>query len=687
MDSVLSHLKLTGVDELLGFEKSRAFIEVHENDTLTQSSDTVDSTRTNTTSTIGGEGITSGNMGIVKFVIKPYRDLIIEAATEFDMIVPLNWLKTATKENTKPTNGSPRPQPNSINKETITVVVNSTLSQMITANQLKHRNMNPVVNEHGHMLLPYLERSKYALSVWFFAVRNMLKIPLPDQWSRSSAPLLHSSFCLENNETLKLPHPSTSNEFPIHFGVGRTRGKRPYMEDVDCGFDSVEIADNNTISLYCVFDGHGGKDCAEYAAEHVPAKLFSYLRHNKQCTEAMFRAFVDVDREFLESSYAYSNSGSTANAILYHRAINTFVIANIGDARAVLCRRTVALDLSVDRKATNAEEIARIAKEGGFVSNGRVQGVLAVARAMGDTSLKESSHKPILVADPELSCFSPIKGDEFVVIASDGLWDVMPSQAVVDAVREKLVEEDILPFDPEKAIEASKISEVLSRIGNQIAVYAVNDMNSGDNVTVMVVLIAHVAQYVPLIPLRKETSFGGVNDALLTTRRGESRGSSKSSPEQRSFNTTGSGAVIAAAGDMGKSFDLANVYAADSSTVASTSISPSDTATLNSGGSSESKSNGTADNASISTVASSSSPIGGSASARISSFMMNNPATPEPHVNTGSTMIYGRPASSVSRDSIASIDSTGADASKQSASSELENDDDLMDFLTDDNNF
>ena len=76
-----------------------------------------------------------------------------------------------------------------------------------------------------------------------------------------------------------------------------------------------------------------------------------------------------------------------------------------------------ALDLSVDRKASDPEEISRIAREGGFVSNNRVLGTLAVSRAMGDSSIKETSDKPILVADPELSCFQPVKGDEFIVLA------------------------------------------------------------------------------------------------------------------------------------------------------------------------------------------------------------------------------------------------------------------------------
>ena len=61
----------------------------------------------------------------------------------------------------------------------------------------------------------------------------------------------------------------------------------------------------------------------------------------------------------------------------------------IGDTRCVLCRKGVGMPLSVDQKATNPEEIARVAENGGFVVNGRVMGSLAVARALGDVNLKD----------------------------------------------------------------------------------------------------------------------------------------------------------------------------------------------------------------------------------------------------------------------------------------------------------
>lgn len=50
----------------------------------------------------------------------------------------------------------------------------------------------------------------------------------------------------------------------------------------------------------------------------------------------------------------------------------------------------------------------------------------------------------MLIPDPELSCFYPTRRDDFLLIATDGLWDVMTSQAAVDFARGLLVQEGLL---------------------------------------------------------------------------------------------------------------------------------------------------------------------------------------------------------------------------------------------------
>lgn len=105
--------------------------------------------------------------------------------------------------------------------------------------------------------------------------------------------------------------------------------------------------------------------------------------------------------------------------------------ANVGDARIVLCRTGKALRLSYDHKGSDENEGRRIANAGGLILNNRVNGVLAVTRALGDTYMKD------LVTGHPYTTETVIQpdSDEFLIIACDGIWDVCSDQEAVDLVR------------------------------------------------------------------------------------------------------------------------------------------------------------------------------------------------------------------------------------------------------------
>ncbi len=117
-------------------------------------------------------------------------------------------------------------------------------------------------------------------------------------------------------------------------------------------------------------------------------------------------------------------------------------VANAGDCRAVLCRGGAAVELSTDHKPTLEAERARIAAAGGFVADGRVNGSLALSRALGDHQFKANPALPpsqqAVTCVPEVRFLDLRPGDEFLLLACDGIWDVMSSQAAVDFVRPRL---------------------------------------------------------------------------------------------------------------------------------------------------------------------------------------------------------------------------------------------------------
>ena len=93
--------------------------------------------------------------------------------------------------------------------------------------------------------------------------------------------------------------------------------------------------------------------------------------------------------------------------------------ANAGDARGVLCRAGKAVRLTYDHKGSDKQEAKRITDAGGFVMSGRVNGVLAVTRALGDSSMKE-----FVVGAPYTTETELCGEDEFLILACDGVRDL-----------------------------------------------------------------------------------------------------------------------------------------------------------------------------------------------------------------------------------------------------------------------
>jgi protein phosphatase PTC2/3 len=374
------------------------------------------------------------------------------------------------------------------------------------------------------LIFPWLEDTKYPVSVWFFTIRNLLKkenikSSILSYWSNPM--LLRSQLPHKRRYHHNRISTSMKSNVTIKVGQGQTRGKRPYMEDTNFSFGSTRMNDiYQTVSIMGVLDGHGGAECALFVADELPGIISSIARrqgnnnsslsrgaslskssksNNTTTTnnngaalpEVLFNAFRQADEEWMRSS---SNpSGSTACIMLYDYNTGRAYIGNSGDTRAVMSRAGKALDLTKDKKATDPDEIARVAIAGGHVTRGRVMGSLAVSRAFGDAQLKKSrglkkglwaSGTETVIIDPEVTSFRPQRrgdinnDDEFIIIATDGLWDVMSSQQAVDSVKKAFNDNNT---------DINSITEGdLSKICNLIANNAVQ-IGSQDNITVMII--------------------------------------------------------------------------------------------------------------------------------------------------------------------------------------------------------
>ncbi|KAI4376215.1 hypothetical protein MLD38_014002 [Melastoma candidum] len=251
-----------------------------------------------------------------------------------------------------------------------------------------------------------------------------------------------------------------SHDGRFSYGYASSLGKRSSMEDFyEARIDNV---DGEIVGLFGVFDGHGGARAAEYVKKNLFSNILKHPKFISDIRSAIADSFSHTDSELLKSeNNQQRDAGSTAStAILVGGRL---LVANVGDSRAVISRGGKAIAVSRDHKPDQSDERQRIENAGGFVmwaGTWRVGGVLAVSRAFGDRLLKQ-----YVVAEPEIQEEAIDSSLEFLILASDGLWDVVTNQEAVTLI--KTID------DPEVA--AKRLLEEASRRG------------SADNITCVVV--------------------------------------------------------------------------------------------------------------------------------------------------------------------------------------------------------
>ncbi|BAF19679.1 Os06g0526700 [Oryza sativa Japonica Group] len=185
--------------------------------------------------------------------------------------------------------------------------------------------------------------------------------------------------------------------------------------------------------------GHGGPRAAEYLKKHLFKNLVKHPKFLKDTKLAIsnvfspsfrlylfYQTFLKTDADFLQSisSDRYRDDGSTAVAAILIG--NRLYVANVGDSRAVALKAGKAVPLSEDHKPNKKDERKRIEDAGGIVVSDdiwRVDGILAVSRAFGNRLMKR-----YVKAEPNIQEKVVDEGLEYLVLATDGLWDVMRNE-------------------------------------------------------------------------------------------------------------------------------------------------------------------------------------------------------------------------------------------------------------------
>ncbi|KAJ8602362.1 hypothetical protein CTAYLR_004253 [Chrysophaeum taylorii] len=306
------------------------------------------------------------------------------------------------------------------------------------------------------------------------------------------------------------------------------QGKRRRNEDRCVDLSALTETPESTFGYFGVYDGHSGDDAVERCANDLHARVSVSLREGNSVASALEEAFALVDAEYCADAArgeASLDAGATALSCVLRvdgeRAPPSLVVANCGDCFGVLSRNGVAAPLSTPHApAPGSSEAKRVLSAGGWITTEtdlcvgrlhamdlddpeigerahervrlneihRVCGEVAVTRAIGDVDFKgwgpACPPKPapafaypenhnrrftadLLVATPEIVAHDLDANDEFVLLATDGLWDVVEPQEAV-AVAAGLFNQQRTP----RAVAKHLVDRAL-RLG------------SGDNVTVL----------------------------------------------------------------------------------------------------------------------------------------------------------------------------------------------------------
>lgn len=187
------------------------------------------------------------------------------------------------------------------------------------------------------------------------------------------------------------------------------------------------------INFFGIYDGHGGKEVSTFLSKNIP----KYFLHKKVQyplkNRYIISAYDDIQKKLKKNSYARHTGSTCLLALNYYCGKDQYMnILNTGDCRATLCRNSMAIPLTKDHKPHWPEERDRIERLGGKITwdgyDWRIKD-LSVSRAFGDLD-----STPYVTHRPDIFRYKINNSDKFLILACDGLWDVVSDQEAVNYV-------------------------------------------------------------------------------------------------------------------------------------------------------------------------------------------------------------------------------------------------------------
>ena len=227
-----------------------------------------------------------------------------------------------------------------------------------------------------------------------------------------------------NSKKSKTTSQTTNTSSSLLYGEFQSQNTKfcNYMEDFTL---SIKNFNNEPYRhLFGIFDGHGGDQTAKLCTKKYPEIFKKCFLDNPSDPElALKKSFEIMDNEIKEINAI--ETGNTATIVFINNKL--LYCANVGDSSCCLISNKKSEFISIDDKLTNIKEVKRIIKCGGEIINGRLNGILAVTRGLGDFDMKTTG----LICEPHIIKKLIEPNLKYCIIASDGLWDVLEHNDVL----------------------------------------------------------------------------------------------------------------------------------------------------------------------------------------------------------------------------------------------------------------
>lgn len=252
--------------------------------------------------------------------------------------------------------------------------------------------------------------------------------------------------------------------------------------------------------FFVICDGHGGKEVADFIAPNLE-KYFMEQTSKYPLKYPLSIKYIKTVYNTLQaklcehSKHIAKYCGCTALVVVIYldsRNERNVQVINIGDCRAVLSRGGLAMPLSIDHKPSWPDEKIRIDgvnlkhntnKQVTFTGGDFRIGDLSVSRAFGDLD-----NTPHVTHTPDIYNYRLTSIDEFIIIACDGVWDVLRNEEAINFVRDHRTDNHIKLYNIKNVYPPTTKSYNSKNIAEKLADYAIA-RGSTDNVSIIIVFL------------------------------------------------------------------------------------------------------------------------------------------------------------------------------------------------------